>query len=253
MFTLLAVVLILCTLYFHEIFHALAMLRNGIQIEEVGLGFPVWRIRGFKIRISGWFGGVQYVAFHPFLIGAYVRPVALGEAQIEALSYDKRCEIYGAGVWGNAIFALMLFAIRTGLAGGLIMAGAAVILILFIYSQQRILSAYVLPVIGIATIGLFIYSMVFVSADVYGPIGIIQLAHTVSTDFSKTFLFAEFISINLALVNTLPLVPLDGGRIFELLIEKCGSFVSGLYTKISIMLLIALFVWVFARDLMRLF
>jgi regulator of sigma E protease len=57
-------------------------------------------------------------------------------------------------------------------------------------------------------------------ADLAGPIGIAQLAGQVaSVGFSNLLMFTAFLSINLGILNLLPVPLLDGGYIIMLLIE----------------------------------
>jgi regulator of sigma E protease len=70
--------------------------------------------------------------------------------------------------------------------------------------------------------------------------------------------FAAILSINLGVINALPIPALDGGRIFFLLIEKIrGRSLNDrwetLAHNLGFILLMALVVVVTARDVMRLF
>lgn len=93
------------------------------------------------------------------------------------------------------------------------------------------------------------------SIDIAGPVGIVYLTKQMS-DLGLAYLlqFAALLSINLAIINILPLPALDGGRILFVLIEKIkGSPVSrkteGMIHQIGFILLLLLMVVITARDL----
>ena len=90
--------------------------------------------------------------------------------------------------------------------------------------------------------------------DVTGPVGIVYLTKQMS-DLGIAYLlqFAALLSINLAIINILPIPALDGGRILFILIEKLkGSPVSrrteGLIHQIGFILLLLLMVIITVRD-----
>ena len=96
--------------------------------------------------------------------------------------------------------------------------------------------------------------------DVAGPVGMVQLVKetTTTSDGGFSFLFLiALISLNLAIINLLPLPSLDGGRILFVIIRKItGNMISvELEAKvhlIGIILLLMLFVYITWGDIMRL-
>jgi regulator of sigma E protease len=91
-----------------------------------------------------------------------------------------------------------------------------------------------------------------------GPVGIAQLTGEVAkAGISPLLEFAGFISINLAIINILPLPALDGGRIVFVLLEwvRRGKRVSpkteGLVHLIGFTMLMALILVVTQQDIMR--
>lgn len=105
-------------------------------------------------------------------------------------------------------------------------------------------------------------SMLFgrVSADnIGGPIMIAVVSHTMAElGLAKFFFFLCILSINLALINVLPIPLLDGGHLLFLLIEKVkGSPVSERvmsYSQLVGLVLIAtLFMFVIFNDIQRFF
>lgn len=90
--------------------------------------------------------------------------------------------------------------------------------------------------------------------DVTGPVGIVYLTKQMS-DLGLAYLlqFAALLSINLGIINILPIPALDGGRILFILIEKLkGSPVSrkveGMIHQIGFVLLLLLMLVVTIRD-----
>lgn len=90
--------------------------------------------------------------------------------------------------------------------------------------------------------------------DVTGPVGIVYLTKQMS-DLGLAYLlqFAALLSINLGIINILPIPALDGGRILFILIEKFkGSPVSrrveGMIHQVGFILLLLLMVFVTIRD-----
>lgn len=90
--------------------------------------------------------------------------------------------------------------------------------------------------------------------DVTGPVGIVILTKQMS-DLGIAYLlqFAALLSINLGIINILPIPALDGGRILFVLIEKLkGSPVSrrteGMIHQIGFILLLLLMFFITVRD-----
>lgn len=90
--------------------------------------------------------------------------------------------------------------------------------------------------------------------DVTGPVGIVYLTKQMS-DLGIAYLlqFAALLSINLAIINILPIPALDGGRILFILIEKLkGSPMSrkteGMIHQIGFICLLLLMVVITVRD-----
>lgn len=94
--------------------------------------------------------------------------------------------------------------------------------------------------------------------QVTGPVGIAQLTGEVAqAGLSPLLLFAGFISINLAIINILPLPALDGGRIVFVLLgwirrgKRISPKTEGLVHAIGFALLIAAMIAVTYQDIIR--
>lgn len=96
-------------------------------------------------------------------------------------------------------------------------------------------------------------------ADVAGPIGIGQLTYQF-TQMGIPYLiqFAALLSINLAIINLLPIPALDGGRFVFLVIEAVkrspvSQKIEMGFQAFGVALLILLMIWVTIKDIARLF
>ena len=93
---------------------------------------------------------------------------------------------------------------------------------------------------------------------VAGPVGIAQLTGEVAqAGLSPLLEFAAFLSINLAIINILPLPALDGGRIAFVLLEwvrrgkRVAAKTEGLIHFIGFAMLIAFFLAITYQDIIR--
>lgn len=106
-----------------------------------------------------------------------------------------------------------------------------------------------------------IYKMILrkIEPQVAGPIGVIDITYKVAkTGFINLLLLFSLININLALVNFLPILPLDGGLVLMFFIESIIKRPVPLKVQQALMefgwfLLIALLVFVTYQDLLRIF
>jgi len=94
--------------------------------------------------------------------------------------------------------------------------------------------------------------------QVTGPVGIAQMTGEVAqAGLSPLLLFAGFISINLAIINILPLPALDGGRIVFVLLgwirrgKRVSPQTEGLVHAIGFAILIAAIIAVTYQDIIR--
>lgn len=94
--------------------------------------------------------------------------------------------------------------------------------------------------------------------DIAGPVGIVTLTKQMS-ELGLTYLlyFAAILSINLGIINILPIPALDGGRILFVLIEKIkgspvSTMVEGYVHQVGFILLLLLMVLVTLNDILRL-
>jgi regulator of sigma E protease len=112
-------------------------------------------------------------------------------------------------------------------------------------------------------LGQFVGQLVTGEKDFYknvtGPVGITSVGSTaVSLGFFLFLQLLAFISLNLALFNLLPMLPLDGGHLFFIAAEKVlGRPVSeqtmGKFAAFGVVLVLALFLFATYADLSKLF
>lgn len=218
------IALLVVALVAHELNHGLKMRRYGIQIAEVGLGFLIPGLRRFSISIRT---SSFVFKINPILLGAYVEPV--DKKAIKALPYSQQAHIAGAGPIANLMMASVLFFVLYILAWALMGFSWELVVRLFIailffiifWKCSRVLSVYVFPVLGLAVAGFLIWSLITfgVGESLIGPIGIVQLGKS-AVNISEILVLGFAISLGLGLINLLPIIPLDGGRILLALIER---------------------------------
>ncbi len=96
-----------------------------------------------------------------------------------------------------------------------------------------------------------------VSADIAGPVGIAFLTGQVmQLGFVYLLQFAALLSINLAIINILPIPALDGGRILFLAIEKIrrrpiNQKVEAIVHNIGFLLLMILLLFITVKDISK--
>ncbi len=102
-----------------------------------------------------------------------------------------------------------------------------------------------------------LFSTGSVGSDVAGPIGVAVMTNqVVNLGWAYVITFAAALSINLGIINILPIPALDGGRVLFVLIEKIkGSAVSekveGTIHNVGFALLLLLMVVVTFHDVLR--
>ncbi len=124
-------------------------------------------------------------------------------------------------------------------------------------------TALTIKLIAITAVGLaqFFWHIITFSANlsqVAGPVGIAGAVGTAASQgIGDLFFLVAVISINLAIINILPIPALDGGRLFIVLIEavrrrSIPARVTNTINTVSFALLIILMVVITAHDIFRL-
>ncbi len=213
----LLVLLFLLSVALHEIGHAVAMHSRKIRFTEIGFGV------GPKVLIGPyrWLPGV-YFAFGVFPVMAYVKVDREDLDYMVSLPINDQALINGAGIMANIFFAgvlgliwVPLFSTRPILFQ-LGMEGGIVGICLAVWFYRYTFCNYVIPLVGSA---LFFELLRAVYMDPVGSVsnqGLVEplrgIAQLVS-GFGEAILIACCLSLILGVVNMMPIIPLDGGRI----------------------------------------
>lgn len=238
--SILGFVLILClVVIIHEFGHYLAMRIFGITVTDFALGFgkALW----------GWHSkhGTHF-QIKPVLLGGYVKAE---DGAVENARWYQRMIIYVAGMFMNA------------LVGGLTL---AILYVTQVYDQGLricLLAAaegFQRSFVGWVTCPYLIYQALHqqqASATLVGPVGIAQMIAP-SLKQSVTDVVAIFATLNCVIAgcNLVPIPALDGGRMLLVPFEKLmGKKALETLIVVFYVLLILLFVWVTAKDILRLF
>lgn len=100
-----------------------------------------------------------------------------------------------------------------------------------------------------------------VSSELAGPVGIVHQAHDsgiLNQGFLMVLSFAAMLSINLAIMNVLPIPPLDGGKalftVLEVLLARKYLYKAEYWTSYAgYFLLMLLIIFITIRDVIKLF
>jgi len=112
---------------------------------------------------------------------------------------------------------------------------------------------------GLVMIVVQIFTRGSVPSDVAGPIGIAQLTGVVVNNGLYAVLsFVSLLSLNLAIINVLPIPALDGGRLLFIVIEgvfrkKVNQRIEGYAHMIGMAILLGLIALITLHDLFRIF
>jgi len=128
-----------------------------------------------------------------------------------------------------------------------------------IEGTKEALSWLVLIVRALAGMFFNLFTKGIIPQDVAGPVGIFQITGMVAqTGFLNVLQFIGILSINLAVVNLLPLPALDGGRLLYIFIyeglfrRKSTPAIEGLVNTIGIVFLFSLIILITFNDVKRL-
>jgi len=112
---------------------------------------------------------------------------------------------------------------------------------------------------GLVMIVVQIFTKASIPSDVAGPVGIAQLTGVVVSNGPFAVLsFLALLSLNLALINVLPIPALDGGRLLFIVIEgvfrkKVDQRIEGYAHAIGMAILLGLIALITLHDLYRVF
>lgn len=221
MTVLLGIAVLTALIVIHEGGHFLAAKSLGAKapIFSIGFGPKLW---GFTR------GGTEY-RLSAIPLGGYV----LVDDEAGGLSWWRRVIFFIAGPLANFIAALVIY----------VSIGAPLEFLDKLNAMGHVLVALFTGQIAIS--------------DLSGPVGIVRIAGQTASEGATAFMrFAAFLSINLGVLNLLPLPVLDGGQIIIALLEGAMGKPLGTRLRIAVALatwglLFGLFLYVTAIDIVR--
>jgi regulator of sigma E protease len=218
----------------HELGHLIAAKIINIPIERFSIGF------GPKLWSFGK-GQTEYrVSAVP--IGGYVLPEIENEDDFFLIASRRRIIFALGGPLVNIVLALVCLSFFNATTMGLSFHG----ILIYPFVQIIEISSQVLSALP---------QLFSQPEQLSGIVGIVAIGGRVLTgDFSKIFGLAAMLNINLALLNLLPVLPLDGGKILFCLLEKIHRSLMKLRIPLTVtgwMLLLGLILSVTILDVCK--
>jgi membrane-associated protease RseP (regulator of RpoE activity) len=250
---ILGIILFLLSISAHELGHAFAMRKYGIKMKEICLlGIGGGRIITFRLR--RWFGETP-ITVRPIILGAFVRPEDEEAERMEKFNFQTYGHILGGGIAANCLYAVLMFGIAFILQGGMTMTGFILIAALLLIGLfPRYTFVLFIPV-GIYLIYFLVAQITAAPAqfvrDSGSVISIGQQAVEHSKTLVDTFIYAGILSVALGAFNSIPFVPLDGGRIAANGLHKLtgSERVKNIYAIVTIIPLLALIILALFNDI----
>ncbi|MEY4744392.1 MAG: metalloprotease RseP [Candidatus Parcubacteria bacterium] len=260
---LLSILVIALVVLVHEYGHYVLMRRNGVQVVEFTIGFgPTLFERKLK-------SGTMF-RIKPILLGGYTRPVAEGDGTVDSKSAWARFKIYMAGMFFNATAAFVVYAVLTYATHR-----APVFVVNIAHMTHAPPALMPLVCALIMSYGLWLATpavLVWMVAQgmqqffggMAGPIGIMGMGGSVVAAsptagmlLVNALSFFAMLNIGLAGFNLLPVYPLDGGRVFDILLEKVfgkrSQNVIRIYRTVSTVSLLAFIALIILSDVLKAF
>ncbi len=246
----------------HEAGHMFVAKFFGIRVDEFGLGFPpkikkLFRWKGTDFTLN-WlpFGGFVKI------FGENPTDLAVGQSSDNFQHKNRGIQsaVLVAGVVANALFAWILLSIvlMIGITGE---EGRLVQYSFFGSIWHGLLNTFKITWLIIESLGVFLWGALQGNAslaELVGPIGLVGfVGEAAAQGFSFLLYFTALISINLAIVNLLPIPALDGGRLLFVIIESIfrkpiPPKVFNAVNSVGFALLVILMLVVTFRDIGRL-
>ncbi|MEE9913121.1 MAG: site-2 protease family protein [Deltaproteobacteria bacterium] len=209
-----AVLIISLIIVVHELGHLLAARLVSIPVKTFSIGFGP-RLIGFTRSDTDY-----RLSLVP--LGGYVEPAISSEEELYAIPLFRRVIFTLGGVAANIIFAvLMLFIYRMQsqylpAAAALVLAGQNAVSFMLLIAQS-------------------IPSLLTSASDLAGVIGIVRQGGSfMAGSYHQIFSFAGILSLNLAVMNLLPLPVLDGGKVVFYILEKMAPPLRKISAGLSI-------------------
>lgn len=254
----LGIILLIMAIMVHEAGHAIAMMHRGVEIKEAGLGMPITG----KLRLTLHLRSLPFpLVITPALIGAYVLPSDRGQRQLETMSYKDRASCYAAGVIMNVAFGAVLVLVSGvvvlmspaphDVPRDLFIMGSAFAILVLVVVLRRVLS-WVLPLLGTAIMVLLVISFFATPDSIGGPIATVKVAAS-ATSWANALLLGASLSLGLALINMVPMIPLDGGRVMSAMLQSWKlRKINTVYSVVSGLVFTVFIVFVIFQDVVHL-
>ncbi len=222
-------------IFVHEFGHFCAAKRFGIPVKQFSIGFGP-KLWGFT------YNGTEY-RISVFPIGGYVM-----------LEVEEIDGYFDLSLKGRLLFAL------AGPLTNMIFAWLGLLLICVIESGISLRSFFVLPTVDLWNMtSLFLHALPMVFSDpkqLSGIVGLVAFGGKhIGTDFMQLLLLSVLLNINLAFLNLLPILPLDGGKIVLDILHKFRLPVKRIYVPMAItgwLLIFTLMICVTVNDVSNL-
>jgi regulator of sigma E protease len=221
--------------FFHELGHYLAGRAVGIPIARfsVGMGRKLWSFTR---------GETEYrISIIP--LGGYVLPKIESEASFLELSPIRRIAFAAGGPLANVLLAAFLFACLNVADAGFSL-------------KTMITGPFIQTSVAFAEIAKSYAALFTSSGELSGIVGVVsQGGDYVGNSTLLGARFAVVMSLNLAILNLLPLPPLDGGKIILFMLEMIHGSATRLQMPanlLGIVLLLGVIGYATLMDVKRL-
>ena len=184
----------------HELGHFIVARRKGIPISTFSVGFGP-RLFGIK-------KGETDFRISAIPLGGYVLPKLSRIDELHRIPVNRRIAFSLGGPIANILFAIVLLSIYNAITGGINLTN--ILILPFIQCGSFMISMF-----------LSLGALFTDPGNISGIVGIAsQGGSMISGGFVNILVFMIFISLNLAIINLLPIPILDGGKVFMALMEK---------------------------------
>jgi len=232
---IIALLLIGLVILVHEFGHFIAARIVGmpIRIFSIGFGPKLWALKKKETEYR--------IAMIP--LGGYVMPDVEDEKEFLAVPLYKRIVMTAGGPLASIILPLFCFALANCISTGVSLNSLFIKPFLQVYT---IFSGIIIALLG----------MFSQHSQLSGIIGVVaQGGQFIGGSFVKAIQFVGLISINLAVLNLVPLPVLDGGKILLYLMEGVHPKFSKLHYPLAIagwVLVMGLMLYATVIDVVRL-
>lgn len=242
----------------HEYGHFLAAKKCGVTVEEfaIGMGPAIYKKQGKETLFT----------VRAFLIGGFVRMLGEDSETTEDEQTQEQTEaLADPGNYQNKTPMQRFMILAAGVTMNFIL-GYLILYFLYIYKGFGFLgsfSAAWMTFIDFAGLIFKSLGMLFTGqipmSEMAGPIGIVSIVGDYyNYGVVMLLLFTAMLSVNLGIMNLIPLPALDGGQMFILLIEAIirrplSDKMKAILINLSFVLLFGFMILISIQDVSRLF